>query len=271
MKKQKTPSTNSQLPNGLNDQRYLKENEEWPGIEDRLGQPRILQHHFFPDALAWIRQEKNLTDFHYLDAGCGHGNDLRAIKKELNGEGHFLGISLSRAEIVHGLEFYQERNQEDPKESLSMFGIGNLHNLHEIKVFDEKTSDFSAPESLNDETFDLIFMEAVLHASGYGHDTYEKKKESAQQILSELCRVCKKDGKLLGRIMAFSPVIPKEEQFKLLRSNNNWLFVPGLDEVIAMLTIAGFDYIQRSIRPHEKAAMPGKENLVKVSFLAEKR
>jgi hypothetical protein len=38
-----------------------------------------------------------------------------------------------------------------------------------------------------------------------------------------------------------------------------------------MLTRAGFDYIQRVIRPHEKAAMPGKENLVKISFLAQKR
>ena len=74
------------LPDGLDEKDYLKKDKEWPSLEKRLGNPRILQHIYLPEVLAWVQKEfkDNPDDFSYFEAGCGHGNDLRAIRKELD-------------------------------------------------------------------------------------------------------------------------------------------------------------------------------------------
>jgi len=259
-----------QLPDGAN-QIYLKENEEWPTLINRLGKPRLPLHHHLPDVLEWIKKKNDLNNFSFLDAGCGHGNDLRAIKR-IVGNGHFFGVNISRAEIVRGLDFYKQNDNEDTDEAIKMFGLGNLHNLKQIFVWDEEEKSFSCPRSLEDGEFNLIYLEAVLHAAGYGYKTYVEKKESAQKSLNELYRVLKPGGKFFGRASAFTTTISREQQFEILRTNNSWHFVPDCDELLAMLTIAGFCSIKRVIRQDEKAKTDSKkENVVKVSFLAEKR
>lgn len=259
------------LPDGINDERYLKEDKEWPTLEDRLGQPRISKHYFIYEVLDWIKQKENPDDFFYLDAGCGHGNDLRDLRKTLNCRGHFLGIDLSRAEIMRGLEFYGQKYGQNAAEYIKLFGLGNLHNLHQIFTWDEKKENFSSPKSIRDNEVDLIYMEAVLQASGYGYNTYQEKKESAQLTLNELSRVCKAEGKFLGRTMVFTHAISKEQQFDVLREYGNWQFIPELGELRAMLKEAGFNNIKSIIHPHEKAATNlSRKDVVKVSFLAQK-
>jgi len=263
--------TADHLPNGKTEG-YLKEHKEWPRLENRLGQPRIKQHYYTAEVLEWIKQtySDQPDNFSYLEAGCGHGNDLRELKKTLGGRGNFLGINLSRAEISRGLKFYRQEDREDSVEAIKMFGLGNLHNLHKILTWDEIKKSFSRPKNIGDEEFDLVYMEAVLHALGYGHGTYRSKKESAQHYLGELSRVCKTGGKFLGRITAFAG-ISQSEQFTTLRTSDNWRFIPESDEFIAMLRKAGFDNIKRVIRPHEKSEVDlNKKNMIKISFLAEK-
>lgn len=115
-------------------------------------------------------------------------------------------------------------------------------------------------------------MEAVLQASGYGHNTFQKKKESAQLTLNELSRVCKAgEGKFLGRAMAFAPTVSKEQQFSILREHGIWQFIPGLDELIVMFGEAGFNNTKSVVYPHEKAATDlSKKDVVKIFFLAGK-
>lgn len=274
MKKQKAcerVQESDYLPSGVTDERYLKEDKEWPTLEDRLGQPRILQHCYIPEVWDWIRQKGGPDDFCYLDAGCGHGNDLRSFRRLLDGRGYFLGVDLSRAEIMRGLEFYGQRDGENAAEYIKLFGLGNLHDLHKILTWDEKKRDFNYPKSIKDREIDLVYMEAVLQASGYGYGTYQEKKESAQLTLNELFRVCKTGGKFLGRTMAFTTAISKEQQFKVMREYDRWQFIPEIDELMIMFKEAGFGNIKSTIRPHEKAATDlSRKDIVKISFLAEK-
>ncbi len=264
-------SVSDYLPDGISDGRYLRKDSEWPNLENRLGQPRILQHYYFPEVLDWIKKQDDADDFFYFEAGCGHGNDLRALKKTLNGRGRFLGVDVSRAEIMRGLDFYKQRDSENTREAAKSFAVGDFHDLHKVLAWDEKDQDFSYLYEINDSTFDLLYMEAVLQACGYGYKTYADKKESASRFLSELSRVCKKGGKFLGRITAFMPFVSRERQFNLLRAANNWRFIPELDEFIVMLRRAGFDNINRSVRPYEKVNLnSGRENIIKISFLAQK-
>jgi len=257
------------LPDGKNDLRYLNENEEWPNLVNRLGKPRITGHHFYLEVLDWIRQKNNPDSFSYLDAGCGHGNDLRALRAELGGHGKFIGVDISKAEIMRGLDYYRE--QEKFEEAVQMFCLGSLKNLESVKVWDGQKKDFAKIGMITNETVDLVYMEAVLQASGYGHKAYAEKRESALQTLRELARVCKKRGKFIGRVSAFIPGVSKEKQFEILNTTGRWHFIPDADELIMLLRVAGFDNIQRSIRPHEDADKDlGKKDTVKVSFLAEK-
>lgn len=162
-KKQKQPDAHGQvqqpdcLPDGTADERYLREDKEWPTLENRLGQPRILQHYYISEVLDWIRRKESPDDFFYLDAGCGHGNDLRVLRRTLDDRGHFLGINLSRAEIIRGLEFYGQRDGENADEYIKFFGLGNLHNLHQIFVWDEEKEDFSCPKIIENGEVDLIY------------------------------------------------------------------------------------------------------------------
>ena len=257
------------LPDGKSDTRYLNETEEWPNLVNRLGKPRIANHHFYLEVLDWIKQKSNPDAFSFLDAGCGHGNDLRALRYELGGRGHFFGLDISKAEIMHGLAFY--RATERAEEAIKMFGLGSLHDLQSIRVWDNQEHDFTKIGMITNETVDLIHMEAVLQASGYGHKAYAEKRESALQTLKELARVCKKGGKFLGRVSAFAPGVSKEKQFEILQATGRWHFMPDADELIMLLRVAGFDNIQRSIRQHEDAEKDvSKKDTVKVSFLAEK-
>lgn len=269
--KTKNVQMSDRLPSGEDKDQYLNKDQEWPSLENRLGQPRITKHHFFSEVFDWIKQKENLSGFSYLEVGCGHGNDLRIMRKVLGTVDNFLGIDLSKAEIIHGLNFYSKRDGEDTAEAIKMFGVGDLHDLSLVNVWDEGSQDFSRPRIITDEEFDLIYMEAVLHASGYGYGTYSEKKASAFKTLKELARVCKPKGKFLGRISGFDSSISKEEQFKILRENNKWHFFPELDEFMTMLRRAGFENIQRVIRPHEDTASNfSKKHRIRISFLAEK-
>lgn len=260
------------LPDGTDDKKHiLKEDTEWHGLERRLGQPRILKHIYFPEVLDWIQQKykNNPDDFSYFEAGCGHGNDLRAIRKELDGRGHFLGVDISRAEIMHGLEFYQQ--QENTEESRKLFAQGDLRNLKHINIWDNEKGDFSQSAEIKDKEFDYIYMEAVLHGLGHSKKTYQEKRENAQKMLNELARICKKGGKFLGRASVFGPGITKEQQFDLMRKTNNWRFIPEAKELEEMLKQAEFTNIKITLNPHERAETdPNKKNIQRFSFLAEK-
>lgn len=259
------------LPDGMDQKDYVRKEKEWPGLERRLGQPRILQHVYFKKILDWIQQEHkdSLDDFSYFEAGCGHGNDLRVVKDILNGRGHFLGVDMSTAEIIHGIEFYQKERREDPEESRKLFAQGNLCNLEHINTWNEEKNDFSRPAKIQDGKIDLIYMEAVLHGLGYGKRTYQEKKDTAQKMFNELSRVCKVEGRFFGRASTFGPDIAKEQQFELLRKTNNWRFIPEAKEFEEMLKQAGFGNIEITLIKHEKAEEdPNKENIFKASFLA---
>jgi len=262
--------TSDSLPDGSGEEGYLKENQEWPTLRHRLGQPRILKHYHFPEVLTWMNKKGRSNDFSYFDAGCGHGNDLRVMKKLL-GRGNFFGVDLSRATINRGLEFYRQRDGEDTNEAKSMFGVGNLHDLSQVKIWDDDQQDFAWPDSLKDEEFDLIYMEAVLQASGYGYKTYGEKRESAQQTLAEIYRVCKPGGKFMGRTMAFMPTVSQKERFATLRDHGSWQFIPELNELIALLKESGFKNLRTMAEMHEKAAEdPRRKDVIKLSFLGEK-
>jgi len=260
------------LPDGLDEKDYLKEDKEWPGLEKRLGNPRILKHIYWPEVLAWIQKEfkDNPDDFSYFEAGCGHGNDLRAIRKELEERGHFLGVDMSTAEIMRGMEF--RREQEDTKESKKLFAQGDLRDLKHINIWDEVKENFSKPAEIKDGEFDVVYTEAVLHGLGYGKNTYKEKKESAQQFLNELYRVCKVEGKLFGRANVFDQIITKEQQFELMRRINDWRFIPEAKELEEMLKQAGFKNIKITLEireDKEKDDLRRKNNL-RFSFLGEK-
>jgi len=260
------------LPDGTDQELYLKKDKEWPNLEKRLGQPRILKNSYFPEVLDWVQKKykDNPDDFSYFEAGCGHGNDLRAIRKELNGQGRFLGVDMSRAEIMRGLEFYQQRENEDTEEAEKLFARGDLRDLKNINIWDKEKGDFSQPTEIKDNEFDLVYLEAILHGFGYGKKTYQEKKESAQQLLNELFRIRKAGGKFFGRASAFGPTIKKEEQLELLRKTNNWRFIPEVEELEEMLKQAGFKNIKKTLSPHEKADKdPAKKDILRFSFLAE--
>ncbi|MDZ7798248.1 MAG: class I SAM-dependent methyltransferase [Patescibacteria group bacterium] len=256
------------LPGGTEQEQYLKEHKEWRGLEKRLGQPRILNNVYFPEILAWIQEEfkDNPDAFSYFEAGCGHGNDFRTIRKELKARGRYLGVDMSKAEIIHGMKFYK-----DAEEARKLFAQGDLRNLRHVNIWDRGKRDFSQPVEIKDGEFDLIYMEAVLHGLGYSKKTFQEKKESAQQMLNELYRICKAGGKFFGRASIFGSTITKEKQFELLRKTNNWRFIPEAEEFKEILKKAGFTNIKGALTPHEKAKEdPNKKDILRFSFLAEK-
>lgn len=259
------------LPDGIDTEHSLGENKEWVNIEKRLGQPRILENVYFSEVFDWIQRKykDNPDDFSFFEAGCGHGNDLRAIKKELGGKGRFLGVDMSRAEITHGLEFYQQ--QENTDESRKLFAQGDLRDLGHINTWNDEEGNFSRPTEVKDDEFDLVYMEAVLHGLGYGKKTYHEKRKSAQQMLNELYRICKAGGRFFGRANTFGPAITEGQQLKILRKTNNWHFFPRAEEFEDMLKRAGFIVIKTKLVPYKKPENdPTKINLSRFSFLAEK-
>lgn len=258
---------------GKKEGHYLKEDKEWPGLEERIGEPRILNNVYFPEVSDWIKKEyeNNPNVFFYFEAGCGHGNDLRAIRKELGKRGRFLGVDISKAEIMHGMEFYQQRDNEKIEESRRLFAQGDLRDLKHIYIWDSEKEDFSQSAEIKDGEFDLIYMEAVLHGLGHAKKTHQEKKESAQQMLNELYRICKTGGRFFGRANTFGPAIAKEQQLELLRRTNNWHFIPESGEFEKMLKQAGFTDIKKMITPHEKAGKDqSKKGILRFSFLGKK-
>lgn len=256
------------LPSGIEQTEFLKKDREWQGIEDRIGQPRITQNVYYPEVIQWIQAtyHDNPDLFSYFEAGCGHGNDLRAIRRELGARGHFLGVDMSQAEILHGLEHYH-----DAADTRELFAQGDLRDLRQINVWNPTTHDYSQPRQLRDGEFDLIYFEAVLHGLGYGQKTYHDKKAAAQQMLSELSRLCKPGGTFFGRANAFGPGLTHEQQLQLMRSLNDWRFIPPADELETMLRDAGFTNLKTSATIHEKASEEQKrENVVRFSFMAKR-
>jgi len=254
------------LPDGTDKTDYVKPDKEWTRLERRIGQPRILDHVYFPKVQRWIETNFIPDNLKYFEAGCGHGNDLRAIKNALGGHGHFLGVDMSLAEIQRGLEYYRE--QDDP-EAKQMFAQGDLRNLHEVQVWDEASGNFSKPFNIPDDEFDLVYFEAVMHGLGYGSATYHEKKDSAQQMLGELFRIVKPDGKLFGRASTFTDAIDMEARLKLLRDTDNWRFMPSASEFEEMLAQAGFKNIEKTLAPHPRADSDvNKKDVLKFSFLA---
>jgi len=267
------------LPSGEDQKNYLNQTREWERLDNRLGEPRVEEHNIYlKEIIAWVAEKykNNPEGFAFFEAGCGHGNDFRVLKKKLQeiiGEqGRFLGVDFSEAEIERGLEFYHEKKQENTTEARNSFAQGDLRNLKEVKTFNPETNDFSKSEKLADNSFDLIYMEAVLHGLGHGEGTYEGKKNAAQKALNELFRICKSGGRFFGRANAFDEkAISKEEQFELLRANNDWRFTSEVEELKEMLTQAGFRIIETSIIPHPGSEKdPSKKNRLKFTFMVEK-
>ena len=259
------------LPDGTDAVYYLKEDKEWLGLEKRIGQPRILKNVYFQEVFDWVHKkyEGDPDSFSYFEAGCGHGNDLRAIKKKLGGKGRFLGVDISKAEIMHGMEYYQQQERENTEESRELFAQGDLRDLNHINIWDEGKGDFSQQTKIQDNEFGLVYMEAVLHGLGYGKKTYQDKKESAQQMLDELYRICKVGGRFFGRASVFGSNITKEQQFKFVRQTNEWRFIPEVQELEEMLKQAGFKDIKINTEIQEEGIEKGGIFL-RFSFLAEK-
>ena len=259
------------LPDGTDAEHYLKEDKEWLGLDRRIGQPRILKNVYFQEVFDWIQKqyEHNPDGFSCFEAGCGHGNDLRAFKKKLDGKGRFLGVDISKAEIMHGMEYYHQQQQENTEESRELFAQGDLRDLSHINIWDKKKGDFSKQTEIKDGEFDVVYMEAVIHGLGYGKKTYQEKKESAQQMLSELYRICKDGGKFFGRASVFGPDISKEQQFEFVRKTNEWRFIPEAQELEEMLKQTGFKNIRITTEIQEEGIQKTK-GFLRVSFLGEK-
>lgn len=261
------------LPDGQEKQDYLKEDKEWLGLEGRLGKPRILENVYFPEVIDWVKKEfrDNPEQFSFFEAGVGHGNDIRVMRKLLDGLGRYLGVDTSRAEIDHGFDFYREKDGEDNEKTRKLFALGDLRDLKKLRARDSKKGDYSVATGIKDGEFALVYMEAVLHALGYGKRIYREKKEEAQKMINELFRICQPGGRFFGRTSVFRHTITKEQQFRLLRETNNWRFIPEKDELKEMLKQAGFINVKTVTQPHEKAKLdPNKKDILRLSFLVEK-
>lgn len=271
--KKNIPTPADNLPDGKEDKRYLNPNEEWPNLSKRFSEnlSRIQRNHYFDEVIGWIKDNYSETGFNYFEAGCGYGKSVRAIKRILETmkiDGHFLGVDLSKAEIMNGLLHYNQEG-ENFDEAVKMFGLGNLQDLSSVTVYNEVSHSWDKEIKIKEGTVDLIFMEAVLQASGYGLNNYSEKRAAALNVLKELVRICRVGGKFMGRVSVFAPYITQEQGFSILREQNNWRFVPGYDEVLAMLRKSGFDKIKWVANPHENSDK-NKKDFVKISFLAEK-
>jgi SAM-dependent methyltransferase len=263
------------LPSGEDKPDYVQVDKQWPNLEKRLGKPRILDNIYFQKVMQWVdeKYKNNPEDFSYFEAGCGHGNDLRAIKKAITNKlgegGKFLGVDMSGKEIMDGRAHYAD--QENPEEAKRLFAQGDLRDLKHINAWDDENEDFSKPTEIKDNEFDVVYFEAILHGLGYGQKTYEEKKASAQKMLDELFRICKIDGQFFGRASVFDGSTSKEEQLKLMRQTDNWRFIPEADELEEMLKQAGFKDIEITRQPHEKREKDiNKKNIERFSFLAKK-
>ncbi len=261
------------LPDGSEQTAYIKRSQEWPNLEKRLGQPRILDHVYCQEIISWIKEKfkDQPQAFSFFEACSGHGNDLRAFRNKLGQIGRFLGIDISQAEIERGLKFYHERDGEVPEEAAKLFAQGDLLDLKHLNAWDEEKKDFSRPLEIKDEEFDLAYMEANLHAFGYGKKTFQEKRQTGQLYFNEICRILKPGGKLFGRANTFNSTLPKDEQLEQLRQTNEWRFFPDDKELLAMIKQAGFTKIKTLIAKHEKANIkPTRKDFLNISFLAEK-
>jgi len=271
--KKKTQFPADHLPDGLSQTQYMQFDQEWPDLEKHLGQPRIISHVYYQKVMDWIgaKYQGNPDEFAFLDAGCGHGNDLRAIRRELNYRGRFLGVDLSLVEIIHGLGFYEHQDNDETEAARKLFALGNLRDLRFVKTWYDLRRSFSRPLKLNQGEFDAVYMEDVLQAAGHGSQSYRRKKIAAQQYLDSLFRICRAGGRFFGRVTVFNARFAGETEFNALRRYHNWRFIPGLTEFLRMMKKAGFNNIDTTAHVTDKMAKnPRKRGLVKVSFLAQK-
>lgn len=252
------------LPTGV-DVHPLGKNEEWKNINKRIEKPRILKHVLFAEVKEWYKRtfSDDPQGFSFFEAGCGHGNDLRALRNLLGDEGYYLGANISEVEIFKGIKHYKE----EKRLAARLFAQGNLCDLRKLFIWDEKKEDFSWPMSVESDSFDLVYMEAVLHGLGYGEDTHRKKKQAAQKMLNELFRICKPGGRFFGRANVFRPGIRQEDRIRILHETNCWHFVPGSGEFMEMLFEAGF---RVSVGPIFSEFTKIRENELKMCFLMKK-
>ncbi|MFA5023980.1 MAG: class I SAM-dependent methyltransferase [Patescibacteria group bacterium] len=259
------------LPDGTEASAYVNSDDEWPRLIDRLGNPRIVEHHFLAKILSWIQETygNEPSGLSYLEVGCGHGNDLRAIKEKLRA-GRFLGVDISMPEILRGLDYYGKEKNESRNAAVRLFAQGDIRNLKDLRFWNELTTNFSRPGGIKDREFNLLYLEAVLHGLGHKAKTYTEKKASAQRLLDELFRVCSPGGKFFGRANCFSGINPLA-RLDVLRQYNNWQFIADTEELKQMFQRAGFRLLEIYQVPHKKALTdPAKKDMVEVSFWAEK-
>ena len=264
---------NDELPNGLGETSYLNVDEEWLGLSERLGRPKICKNVFYPAVHSWIAENFSADPdkFSYFEAGCGHGNDLRAFRSNLATKGRYLGVDMSVAEINHGLEYYHEESGEDTNVARNWFVQGDLRDLKQVNAWDSANESFTKPIALNDNEFDVVYFASVLHGLGYGQSTFHEKQAAAQQMLNELTRISKPGGRLFGLANVFGSGISQDEQIDYMRATNNWRFNPSVELVREMIQQAGHRIINDDVRTDrvlkEKA---DRKDLYRYSFLAEK-
>lgn len=261
---------NDKLPDGTAEYQYMNANYEWPGLSGRLGEPRIFAHPYFIEAMAWVQLAciGNEGSFSFLDAGCGHGNDVRALRTRIVGNVTFLGVDLSVATLQAGLDYYENHENENRLEAQKLFAVGNLRDLRRVYTLEGMSL---KPLKIEDASFDLVYFEAMLQASGHGYGTYRQKKEAAQKILNELARVTKPGGKLLGRVTVFASSLSKEQRFDVLRQEGNWRFIPGGEEFLSMLEEAGFKNSNgRLSSPYKLGTETAHKEYLRFPFLAER-
>lgn len=245
---------------------FLERHNEWPGLENRLGAPRIDRHIYFPEFKRIVEShELSPDEMSFLEAGVGHGNDIRVVKQLLDQNGYkdsrILGIDYSEAEIKTGLNYYRDNQQSNV-----LFAQGDLRDLHHINKWGNEARSYCQEGAIKDGEFRFIYLEAILHAMGIVSNKYEDKKQAAQDVLKELHRVCMKGGIFFGRLNAYE----NGRRVELVNKFDEWRFIPEIDELNQIMQEVGFNIIQEQIKPRKIDKKPQNEGKYRYSFVAVK-
>ena len=221
---------------------YGKAEKVWPGLERRLGEPRITDHPFYKEVTQQIEQGKFGPNPAYFELGAGNGNDLRVVRQFLDSHGFqeatTLGIDLSWKEIEVGLDFYHKKNGEDTKAAKSWFAQGDFDQLPRINRWNPSTNHFDQPDELLNDSFDIVYVEAVLHALGYaGSDdarlTDEEKTTRAAKLMNHVFDLAKPGAVFFGRINARKDASIKPRV--LPTGEEDWRYNPTFAECETLL------------------------------------